>query len=52
MKQITLRLPEELYEELSQKGEKINCSTNSMIMFLVHLGLKIYDGEAVIQQPK
>ncbi len=52
MKQITLRLPEELYMELSKKGEQINCSTNSMIMFLVHLGLKIYDGQAVIHQPK
>lgn len=52
MKQISLRLPEELYEELSKKGEAINCSANSMIMFLVHLGLKIYDGEAIIQTPK
>ena len=50
MKQISLRLPEELYEELSKRGDKINCSTNSMIMFLIHLGLKIYDGDAVIHQ--
>lgn len=50
MKQISLRLPEELYDELSRRGEKINCSTNSMIMILIHLGLKIYDGEAVIHQ--
>lgn len=52
MKQITLRLPEELYIDLGKRGEKINCSTNSMIMVLIHLGLKIYDGEAVIHQPK
>ena len=52
MKQITLRLPEKLYTVLSEKGEEINCSTNSMIMVLVHLGLKIYDGEAIIHQPK
>ena len=50
MKQISLRLPEELYDELSRRGEKINCSTNSVIMILIHLGLKIYDGEAVIHQ--
>lgn len=50
MKQISLRLPETLYEKLSMKGEEINCSTNSMIMMLIHLGLKIYDGQVVIQQ--
>lgn len=52
MKQITLRIPEELYDELRDKGDKINCPTHSMIMFLIHMGLKIYDGEAAIHQPK
>lgn len=53
MKQIALRLPEEMYEMLQRKGAEINCSANSLILLLVHLGLKIYDGEAIIHsQPK
>lgn len=49
LKQITLRLPEDVYQDLIRRGDAINCSVNSMIMLLVHLGLKIYDGQAVIQ---
>ena len=49
MKQITLRIPEELYTELGERADKINISTHSIILLLVHLGLKIYDGKAVIQ---
>lgn len=49
VKQITLRLPKELYNDLARRGDEINCSANSMIMFLVKLGLKIYDAETVNQ---
>lgn len=43
MKNFSLRLPDEMYDDLAAKGEEINCSMHSMIMFMIKLGTKVYE---------
>ena len=50
MKQIALRLPEEVYTEVSKRGEEMGCSANSLINILIHLGLKALDGKVILKE--
>ena len=48
MKHFSLRVPDELMEQIQGIGEELNCSTHSVIIFLVKLGLKVYGAETTI----
>ena len=45
MKHFSLRVPDEKLEQIQAIGEELNCSTHSVFMFLVALGLKVYTGQ-------
>lgn len=48
IKQISFRLSEEVHEELTELANKSSVSLNSLILTLIHLGKKIYNGQAII----
>ena len=50
MKQIVLRLPDEVYAEVSKRGEEMGCSVPSLLKVLIHLGTKALD--AIAQRRK
>ena len=50
IKQITMRIPEKFLEEIKEEADQIGSSCNSLMMVLLKLGLKDYNGEVIIQQ--
>lgn len=50
IKQITMRIPEKFLEEIKEEADQIGSSCNSLMMVLLKLGLKAYNGEVIIQQ--
>lgn len=48
MKNITLRVTDELHAQIQEMSEEINCSAHSMILFLIKLGMKVYAADATI----
>lgn len=48
----SIRIPTELNERIKRKAAEIGASQNSIMMVLLDLGLKIYEGEFTIQIQK
>lgn len=45
----SLRIPTELNERIKRKATEIGASQNSMMMVLLDLGLKLYEGQFTVQ---
>ena len=41
--QVTVRMPEDLYESIKAEAEQIGSSFNSFLMVLVSMGMKVYN---------
>lgn len=50
IKQITMRIPEGFLEEIKIEADQIGSSCNSLMMVLLKLGLKAYNGDISIHQ--
>lgn len=50
VRQMTLRISNNLFEETQQEADAIGSSQNSFICMMIKLGLKVYNGQVVIQQ--
>ena len=48
IKQITLRISEEFYDETKKEADKIGSSYNSFLLMLMSLGMKIYNSDEII----
>ena len=50
IKQITVRISDDLFNEIKKEADQIGSSCNSLMMVLMKLGLKVYNGKVTIQQ--
>lgn len=48
IKQLTIRLPENVFEDTKKEAEECGASHNSYLMMLIHLGRKVYNSNTVI----
>lgn len=50
IKQITIRIPENFFNEIKEEADLIGSSCNSLMMILLKFGLRVYNSEISIQQ--
>ena len=48
IRQMTLRISEEFYDETKKEADKIGSSYNSFLLMLMSLGMKIYSSDEII----
>lgn len=50
--QIGLRVPERVNNRLDEKAESIGISKNALLMVLIDMGMKVYEGTVQIIPPQ
>lgn len=50
--QVGLRVPEHINARLEKKAEAVGISKNALLMVLIDLGMRVYDGDIRIIPPQ
>lgn len=50
--QIGLRVPEHINSRLDERAEAIGISKNALLMVLIDMGMKVYDGDIRVTPPQ
>ena len=50
--QLTMRMSEKLFQDSKMEADLIGSSHNSYMVLMMKLGMKVYNGTAIIQQKR